>query len=51
MQKKEMFQYKWSDSKVFEFITVKVLRISLLNVTVVTFKVLPYGKLCANAST
>jgi hypothetical protein len=33
----------WSDNKVRELIAVKVLRTSLLNITVVTFKVLPLG--------
>ena len=33
----------WSDSKVRELIAVKVLHTSLLNVTVVAFKVLPLG--------
>ena len=33
----------WSDSKVHELIAVKVLRTSLLNTTVVAFKVLPLG--------
>jgi len=33
----------WSDNKVRELITVKVLHNSLLNTTVVTFRVLPLG--------
>jgi len=33
----------WSDNKVRELITVKVLHNSLLNTTVVAFKVLPLG--------
>ena len=33
----------WSDNKVRELIAVKVLRTSLLNTTVVAFKVLPLG--------
>jgi hypothetical protein len=33
----------WSDNKVRKLITVKVLHNSLLNITVVTFKVLPLG--------
>jgi hypothetical protein len=33
----------WSDNKVLELIAVKVLRISLLNITVVAFNVLPLG--------
>jgi hypothetical protein len=33
----------WSDIKVRELITVKVLHTSLLNTTVVAFKVLPLG--------
>jgi len=33
----------WSDNKVHELIAVKVLHISLLNTTVVAFKVLPLG--------
>jgi len=35
--------FAWSDSKVRELITVKVLYTSLLNTTVVAFKVLPLG--------
>jgi len=33
----------WSDNKVREHIVVKVLHTSLLNATVVTFKVIPLG--------
>ena len=33
----------WSDNKVREFITVKVLHTSLLNTTMFAFKVLPLG--------
>jgi hypothetical protein len=33
----------WSDNKVHEFIAGNVLHTSLLNITVVTFKVLPLG--------
>jgi len=33
----------WSDNKVRELITVKVLHTSLLNTTMVAFKVLPLG--------
>jgi hypothetical protein len=33
----------WSDNKVCELITVEVLHTSLLNMTVVAFKVLPLG--------
>jgi hypothetical protein len=33
----------WSDNKVRELITLKVLHTSLLNVTVVAFKALPFG--------
>jgi len=33
----------WSDNKVRELIAVKVLHISLLNTTMVAFKVLPLG--------
>jgi hypothetical protein len=33
----------WSDNKVREFIAVRVLHISLLNITVVAFKILPLG--------
>jgi hypothetical protein len=33
----------WSDKKVRELIAMKVLHISLLNITVVAFKVLPLG--------
>ena len=35
--------YMWSDNKVRELITVKVLHTSLLNTTMVAFKVLPLG--------
>ena len=35
--------YTWSDNKVRELTAVKVLDTSLLNTTVVTFKVLPLG--------
>jgi hypothetical protein len=35
--------FKWSDNKVRELITVKVLHTSLLKTTMVTFKVLPLG--------
>jgi len=35
--------HMWSDNKVREFIAVKMLHTSLLNTTVVTFKVLPLG--------
>jgi hypothetical protein len=35
--------YTWSDNKVLELIAVKVLRISLLNITVVASNVLPLG--------
>jgi hypothetical protein len=34
---------KWTDTKVCELIAVKVIHISLLNTTVVAFKVLPLG--------
>jgi hypothetical protein len=34
----------WSDNKVRELIAVKVLHTSLLNITVVAFKVLPFGR-------
>jgi hypothetical protein len=33
----------WSDNKVRELVTVKVLHTPLLNITVVAFKVLPLG--------
>jgi hypothetical protein len=33
----------WTDNKVRELITVKVLHTSLLNITVVAFKILPLG--------
>jgi hypothetical protein len=36
-------EYMWSDNKVCELITVKVLHASLLRITVVAFKVLPLG--------
>ena len=35
--------YTWSDNKVHQLITVKVQHTSLLNTTVVTFKVIPLG--------
>jgi len=35
--------YTWSDNKVHELIAVKLLHISLLNTTVVAFKLLPLG--------
>ena len=35
--------HTWSDNKVCELITVKVIHTSLLNTTIVTFKVLPLG--------
>jgi len=35
--------HTWSDNKVRELIAVKVLHTSLLNTTVVAFKVLPFG--------
>jgi len=38
-----MHTYTWSDNKVRELIAVKVLHTSLLNTTVVAFKVLPLG--------
>jgi hypothetical protein len=34
----------WSDNKVRELIAVKVLYTSLLNITVVAFRVLPFGR-------
>ena len=37
------FPRTWSDNKVHELIAVKVLYTSLLNTTVVAFKVLPLG--------
>jgi hypothetical protein len=37
------FIHTWSDNKVPKFIAVKVPHTSLLNITVVTFKVLPLG--------
>jgi hypothetical protein len=37
------FKYMWSGNKAREFISVKVLHTSLLNITVVTFRVLPLG--------
>ena len=36
-------QHSWSDNKVRELIAVEVLHTSLLNTTVVAFKVLPFG--------
>jgi len=36
-------RYTWSDNKVHELIAVEVLHTSLLNTTMVTFKVLPLG--------
>ena len=38
-----IYIYIWSDNKVRELIAVKVLHTSLLNTTVVAFKVLPLG--------
>jgi len=38
-----MGSFTWSDNKVRELIAVKVLHTSLLNTTVVAFKVLPLG--------
>jgi hypothetical protein len=38
-----MSQATWSDNKVRELIAVKVLHTTLLNITVVAFKVLPLG--------
>jgi hypothetical protein len=35
--------HTWSDNKVHELIAVRVLHTSLLNITVVAFKVLPLG--------
>jgi hypothetical protein len=37
-----VLQYMWSD-KVHKLITIKVLHASFLNITMVTFKVLPLG--------
>jgi hypothetical protein len=37
------YHFTWSDNKIRELIVVKVLHTSLLNITVVTFKVLPLG--------
>jgi hypothetical protein len=37
------YPYTWSDNEVCELIAVKVLHTSLLNITVVAFKVLPLG--------
>jgi hypothetical protein len=39
----------WSGNKVGELIAVEVLNTALLNITVVTFKVLSLGKLCTDA--
>jgi hypothetical protein len=36
-------KYTWSDNKVRELVTVKVLHTSLLNITVLAFKLLPLG--------
>jgi len=36
--------HTWLDNKVYKLITVKVLHTSLLNTTVVAFKVLPLGR-------
>jgi len=38
-----ILNYTWSDNKVRKLIAVKVLCMSLLNTTMVTFKVLPLG--------
>jgi hypothetical protein len=35
--------HTWSDNKIRELIAAKVLHTSLLNITVVAFKVLPFG--------
>jgi len=43
------YSHTWSDNKVRELIAVKVLHTSLLNTTVVAFKVLPLGS-CAPMS-
>ena len=40
----------WSDNKVRELIVVKVLHTSLLNTTLVTFKVLPLGSYASMAA-
>jgi len=37
------YTYTWSDNKVRELIAVKMLHASLLNTTVVAFKILPLG--------
>jgi hypothetical protein len=37
------YVHTWSDNEVHELIAVKVIHTSLLNVTVVAFKVLPLG--------
>ena len=39
-----LYTIMWSDNKVREIIMVKVLHTSLLNTTVVAFKVLPLGR-------
>jgi hypothetical protein len=46
----ENYLYIPYDNKVRELIAVKVLHTSLLNITVVAFKVVPPGKLCTDAS-
>jgi len=38
-----MSAYTWSDNKVRELVAVKALQTSLLNTTMVSFKVLPLG--------
>jgi len=39
----------WSDNKFRELIAVKALHTSLLNTTVLAFKILPLWKLCTDA--
>jgi hypothetical protein len=39
--KNQLSRFTWSDNKVCELIAVKVLHTSLMNITVVAFKVLP----------
>jgi len=43
LKKEYSYRYAWSDNKVRELNAVKILHISLLNTTMVAFKVLPLG--------
>jgi hypothetical protein len=43
LRSRQLCRYTWSDNKVRKLLAVKVLHPSLLNITVVAFKVLPLG--------